>query len=123
MTAEATVIAAAMGRGDMRPGFGESLGPGKASAGQTTNMGTAEVRASAEVHSTSANVATAEVHATAAKVTAAPVAAAATASSEGSCWNRRAAQKDGGNSHNHRSFHHQRLRAYISLSTADTSFA
>jgi hypothetical protein len=51
-------------------------------------------------------VTSAEVHATSAKVATAATAVAATASSEGSCWDRRAAQKDSGDSHNHRFFHH-----------------
>jgi hypothetical protein len=98
----------------MGPGFGESMGPGKVSAAQTTNAGTADVTAS-EVHAATTKVTSAEVHATPAKVataaTAVAAAATATASSEGSCWNRRAAQKDSGDSHNHRFFHHERLRA------------
>jgi hypothetical protein len=96
----------------MGPGFGESMGPGKVSAAQTTNAGTADVTAS-EVHAATTKVTSAEVHATSAKVATATtavaataVAAAATASSEGSCWDRRAAQKDSGDSHNHRFFHH-----------------
>jgi hypothetical protein len=82
------------------------MGPGKVSAAQTTNAGTADVTAS-EVHAATTKVTSAGVHATSAKVaTATAVAAAATASSEGSCWDRRTAQKDSGNSHNHRLFHH-----------------
>jgi hypothetical protein len=106
VTAEAAAIAAAMAYCDMGPGFGKSMRAGKASAAQTANMGTAEVTAS-EVRAS--EVTASEVGASAKVATAPMTATAMTATataSESSCWDRRAAQKDSGNSHNHRFFHH-----------------